>query len=377
MSISASDADNDLGSMVAPAAPRDRLLFLDGLRGFALVCMVLNHTGRWWMDGRMTWPRYHLIYVSMTLAAPAFLFLLGFCMSLAVRRPGGPAEQPSLARLAHRFAGRGLMVVLAGMLLNVVVFPAEPFWSWGVLQTIGLSLIALVPALWLLRYPAAAGLLLGTAAALYVGFRLAFERLVVWVEAHPRMAHLWFYEFPPWPWVSLPLVGLVLGWWWLDARARSPASERRYFAACAVAGGALLTAFFALDWLVATPLRFGLKRDFLLNRHWAPRGLTLLWILGTFLLLLAAHYYVMEVRGWRLSWLVILGQTALFLYFVHQVVALSLVNERLGWRFNRWDLFILANAVLVVGLVGLGRLWIAAKHLARRLRATPGAPSIA
>ena len=363
--------------MVAPAAPRDRLLFLDGLRGFALVCMVLNHTGRWWMDGRMTWPRYHLIYVSMTLAAPAFLFLTGFCMSLAVRRPGGPAEQPSLARLARRFAGRGLMVVLAGMLLNVVVFPAEPFWSWGVLQTIGLSLIALVPALWLLRYPAAAGLLLGTAAALYVGFSLAFERLVVWVEAHPRMAHLWFYEFPPWPWVSLPLVGLVLGWWWLDARARSPASERRYFAACAVAGGALLTAFFALDWLVATPLRFGLKRDFLLNRHWAPRGLTLLWILGTFLLLLAAHYYVMEVRGWRLSWLVILGQTALFLYFVHQVVALSLVNERLGWRFNRWDLFILANAVLVVGLVGLGRLWIAAKHLARRLRATPGAPSIA
>jgi hypothetical protein len=139
----------------------------------------------------------------------------------------------------------------------------------------------------------------------------------------------------------------------------------------------LLTAFFALDWLVATPLRFGLKRDFLLNRHWAPRGLTLLWIFGTFLLLLAAHYYVMEVRGWRLSWLVILGQTALFLYFVHQVVALSLVNERLGWRFNRWDLFILANAVLVVGLVGLGRLWIAAKRLARRLRATPDAPSIA
>ena len=181
--------------MVAPAAPRDRLLFLDGLRGFALVCMVLNHTGRWWMDGRMTWPRYHLIYVSMTLAAPAFLFLTGFCMSLAVRRPGGPAEQPSLATLARRFVGRGLMVVLAGMLLNVLVFPTEPFWSWGVLQTIGLSLIALVPAVWLLRYPAAAGLLLGAAAALYVGFSLAFERLVVWVEAHPGVVRLAMHHY--------------------------------------------------------------------------------------------------------------------------------------------------------------------------------------
>jgi Heparan-alpha-glucosaminide N-acetyltransferase, catalytic len=363
--------------MVAPAAARDRLLFLDGLRGFALVCMVLNHTGRWWMDGRMTWPRYHLIYVSLTLAGPAFLFLVGFCMPLAVRRPGGPAERLSLARLGRTFVGRGLLVVLAGMLLNVVVFPAEPFWSWGVLQTIGLSLITLVPALWLLRYPAAAGLLLGAAAALYVGFSLAYGRLTAWVEAHPLLAHLWFYEFPPWPWVSLPLVGLVLGWWWLDARARSPAAERRYLAACAVAGGALLAAFFALDWLAATPLRFGLRRDFILNRHWTPRSLTLLWVFGTLLLLLAAHYYVTEVRGRRLSWLVVLGRTALPLYCVHQVIALSLVNERLGWRFNRWDLFILANAVFVVGLVGLGGLWIAAKRLARPPRAMPGAPSIA
>jgi hypothetical protein len=139
----------------------------------------------------------------------------------------------------------------------------------------------------------------------------------------------------------------------------------------------LLIAFFVLDWLMATPLRFGLKRDFLLNRHWAPRGLTLLWIFGTLLLLLSAHYYVMEVRGHRLSWLVALGQTALFLYFVHQVIALSLVNQRLGWRFNRWDLFVLANAVLIGGLVGLGRLWIALKRLARRRRTLPGAPSTA
>jgi Heparan-alpha-glucosaminide N-acetyltransferase, catalytic len=378
VSISARDADRDLGSMGTPAAPRDRFLFLDGLRGFALACMVLNHTARWWMDGRMTWPRYHLIYVSMTFAAPAFLFLVGFCMPLAVRRQGGAAEQPSLAGLARKFVRRGLMIVLAGMLLNVMVFPTEPFWSWGVLQTIGLSLIALVPALWLLCwYPATAGLLLGVAAALYVGFSLSFGRLADWVAAHPLMAQLWFYEFPPWPWVSLPLVGLVLGWWWLDARARSPAAERRYLAACSVAGGALLIAFFVLDWLMATPLRFGLKRDFILNRHWAPRGLTLLWIFGTLLLLLSAHYYIMEVRAHRLSWLVVLGQTALFLYFVHQVIALSLVNQRLGWRFNRWDLFVLANAVLIGGLVGLGRLWIALKRLARRPQARPGAPSTA
>ena len=39
---------------VAPAPTRrsaaERLVFLDALRGFALIFMVLNHTGRWWMD---------------------------------------------------------------------------------------------------------------------------------------------------------------------------------------------------------------------------------------------------------------------------------------------------------------------------------------
>jgi peptidoglycan/LPS O-acetylase OafA/YrhL len=32
--------------------------FLDGLRAFAIVAMVLNHTARWWIGGSFGWPRY-------------------------------------------------------------------------------------------------------------------------------------------------------------------------------------------------------------------------------------------------------------------------------------------------------------------------------
>src|SRR5438046_1249848 len=42
--------------------------------------MVLNHTGRWWIERPMGWPRYHLVYLTVTLAAPIFLFLVGFCL---------------------------------------------------------------------------------------------------------------------------------------------------------------------------------------------------------------------------------------------------------------------------------------------------------
>ena len=55
--------------MERPAKP-GRMPFLDGLRAFAIVAMVVNHTARWWIDGSFGWPRYHLIYITTTVAAP-------------------------------------------------------------------------------------------------------------------------------------------------------------------------------------------------------------------------------------------------------------------------------------------------------------------
>jgi cytochrome bd-type quinol oxidase subunit 2 len=54
---------------------------------------------------------------------------------------------------------------------------------------------------------------------------------------------------------------------------------------------------------------------------------------------------------------VVLGQTALVLYFVHQLIAFTLVKEWLGWRFNAWPRYWVANAVFVVLLIGCGWLW--------------------
>ena len=123
-----------------------RLAFLDGFRGVALIFMVVNHTARWWMDGRMTWPRYHIIWITLTVAAPTFLFLVGFCLPLAAR--GGE----SLGALLRKFGPRGARIIVAGLLLNALVLRDEPWYAGGVLQTIGLAIVAMAPALWALRY---------------------------------------------------------------------------------------------------------------------------------------------------------------------------------------------------------------------------------
>ena len=342
-------------------APASRLAYLDGLRGFALVFMVLNHTARAWIDGEMTWNRYTLIYVTLTLSAPTFLFLVGFCLPLSLR--GHPGQVESFGLLARRFVPRGIRIILAGVLLNVLVFRDLPTLAGGVLQTIGLAIIAMVPAIWLLRYPGARWVLLAVAVAGYVAFAWSFPWLESFVDRHSRVGLVLFYDFPPWPWLSLVLIGLVMGTHWLAAHRRSEAEGARLLARAAIAGALMLVAFVTWDWWVQTPTRLGMKRDFILNHHWTPRGPSLLWVFGTLWLTLGAAYWVMQRRRWQLPWLVLFGQTALFLYFIHQILVFTIVGEWLGWRFNDWPRFYLATALLLGVLLALGWAWQRAKRL--------------
>ena len=75
------------------------------------------------------------------------------------------------------------------------------------------------------------------------------------------------------------------------------------------------------------------------------------------------------------GWLVILGQTALMLYFVHQVIELTLVSQRLGLRFNHWALYWAGNVLLIVLMVGLGWGWLQLKRRVRQ-RWTAGTQAV-
>jgi uncharacterized membrane protein len=341
-------------------APASRLAFLDGLRGFALLFMVLNHTARAWIDGKMTWHRYTLIYVTLTMAAPTFLFLVGFCLPLSLRDRADEHER--LGALARRLAPRGIQIFLAGLLLNVIVFRDQPILSGGVLQTIGLAILAMVPAIWLLRYRRASWALLAVAVVGYATFVASFDRLERFVDRHSLLGLVLFYDFPPWPWLSLVLIGLVLGTAWLSAHRRSEAEGAQFLAWVAIAGVGMVLVWAAWDWWMQTPVKLGMKRDFILNNHWTPRGPSILWVLGIVWLALGAAYRLMQRRWWKLPWLVLFGQTAFFLYFAHQIIAFTLVGEWLGWRFDRWPAFYGANAVFLLALLALGWLWQRLKH---------------
>jgi len=342
-----------------------RLAFLDVFRGFALIVMVLNHTGRWWIAREMGWWRYWLVYGTVTVAAPIFLFLVGFVLPLSLHRHAGDIATPS--RLWTYFR-RGALIIAAGLLLNVVVFgsihlrslsPEDSPLAGGVLQTIGLSIIVMTPTAALLRWRWGGPLLLGVAVVAYLIFLAAYDRLQAWLPNHPLLGLTLFLDYAPWPWMCIVLIGLVVGWWWRDLAARG--SEAGYFKALAGIGVVFMLVAVHAEWIWPASPHIAFTRDRVLNHHWIPGPITAIWILGTVFVMLALFYWLCEVRGFRPGWMIVLGQTALMLYFVHQVIAHTFLEVWLQVRLHSWWKFGLLNLDLMLACIALGYAWQAIK----------------
>lgn len=358
------------GATPVESGSTDRLQFLDAVRGFALLLMIANHTGRWWQDGTMGWPRYNMIYLTMAVGAPLFLFLVGFCLplSFAPRRQAGAPIGPGVAA---KFLQRGAKLMLAGWALNLVVFRDEPFWEWGVLQTIGLGIILALPPMLVLHRRSARYLLVAFALAFYALFSIYHAHISAWLPDHRTLGRIFFFEFPPWPWLAIVWIGLSLGW--VFALQDTAERRARYLTRMTVAGLVGLAVFAIWDWAHGTPLHLSLafKRDFIVNSHWTPRGISTFLGLGSGFCLLGLAYYAVEVKRLPAGWLVVLGRTALMLYFLHHLIVLTLAKEWLGLALNNWWWYALAYAVLMALLVGIGRLWLGIRGVVARRRLQP------
>ena len=294
-----------------------RLLYIDWLRGIAVLFMVLWHSIDAWtlQTDRDAWA-FTVIIFAAGWAAPLFLLLAGVSVSLAAG--ARIARGLSRAEASWSLQKRGWQVVLLAHVFRFQSFLLNPNGSWNsilkpdILNILGLGLVASAfcwkradsrraAMLWLIG-PAVLTLALTPLSREWWWPTL----LPVRFEAYIRPVGN-FGVFSIFPTVAYVFAGAYVGWLVWEHRSAEGWVHRRLAIAAVVliAVGGSLSAVRALE--VPSPIDS------------AP---FFAWRTGAMILALAASWALVGTRS-RDSWspLVVFGQTSLFVYWIHVEMA--------------------------------------------------------
>lgn len=332
---------------------RSRIPFIDALRGYALVLMVLNHSALYSLDQTLDPGRHYLVYLTVSLSAPLFLFLVGFSLSLSYYRNNKDVLVYRTS-ICWKHIKKGIGLILAGFVLNIIIAPHEPIYSGGILQTIGISIILITPGLfWLKEQRFRDGILI-LAFILYLLFVYTHSDVMSWVDQNPVFAHLFMEGFPPWPWICMVLVGLVFGYRWAvnldhtDGVTPFISQMKTYGIIC-------LVIYFGLNAWQGDIINFNINRDYIINGHWLPSSITIFWVIGMTLLSFVMLHRLYERPVKCGEWLVAIGQSAFLLYVIHLIIIVGVAKQMFGLIINQWWMFGLFNLLLIAALAYFSR----------------------
>lgn len=214
---------------------------VDALRTLAILIMVAVHFSEN-LSGE--------VLAIQGVGAPMFVVLSGVSFHLwsrGLERRGVPHDT-----VTRRGVRRGLFLFGVGIAFNVLIWLPEDTFNWDVLTLIGTGLLVLS----LVRHAPSALLLLGAGVAV-----LFAPALQLTVDASAYWLNPWYdYDwtlwditvgylvagyFPLFPWLALPLVGLVVGRWLYEPGQQ----ERSRGLRLAGLGAALVAASATLTWI--------------------------------------------------------------------------------------------------------------------------------
>lgn len=318
-------------SGMAQAEKRERLTFIDLMRGYAILMMLMGHTihvvmADPWRDEK--YPAYVVWHYLTGLTAPTFLFSAGFIFAYLLARgktKGGQRVEKGLKR-------SGSLMILGW------VFHLKPDFFKGlfggdfsvvgdllghssVLHVIGLSILMLI-GLWLVsgqvgkRFVLVA-LIVGQAAFLLGPFLADWEgSYPVWLRPVEIFVSGQKAYFPLFPWSGYVFLGAALGGWAWEAKWYR---ELKWF-------GVLIPLGILMKWVMTGPVPEGSQGFY--------------WRAGEVLILLAligALCFALQKKGWDESWPVQVvarcGQETLTMFCLHNVV---LYGVWTGFGLSHW-----------------------------------------
>jgi uncharacterized membrane protein len=302
-----------------------RIDYIDWLRGFAVVGMFEVHCYDAWLGGSARQSAFfHYTQLSGTVPAPLFIFLSGITFAFiagSMRRKGADAN-----KIAARTIRRGAEILALGLLFRVQEFVLGQPWAprtdlarVDVLNMIGVSIMAMGVACWLVRGRVANALF-----AVAIAAAIAMLTPLVWNRWSPRWLP-WYLEsyfngvhifgvpqpwlFPIFPWMAFAFAGLAVGFFLF-----SPWASEHQSRALAIVGVGGVAAFYLSRWLDSRPIHLYSVYD-----YWHTSPCFLLARVGIVMGIMAAGYawcrWGLASAGF--SPLKQLGQTSLLVYWVH------------------------------------------------------------
>ncbi|MFA6526150.1 MAG: heparan-alpha-glucosaminide N-acetyltransferase domain-containing protein [Candidatus Buchananbacteria bacterium] len=330
-----------------------RLDSIDALRGLAVVFMVINHAGHYLTPSFTPAWAYYAIYLTVTLAAPLFLFLAGVSLALSIRkeRENGQAG----ANLFLKYLKRGLALVGLGLLINIFFYFNEPLWRGRVLMAIGLSIIIAYPFYSLMLDRSKRLMLLAASICGLMVFPLIYPALQSAAEHNKIIADIFLSEFPIYPWFLLVLIGMICAREFILPGEIQTVIRKRILNA----GALLLISWLALSLAINGADILSFVNDYNLNGYWNPSPLTWLWIFG-WLVILAIVFYGLEnnllrnmLRSTRPAkglgdCLALMGRNALLLYFLQFFLIITIGQKLLKLQIYDIVPFVLVNSIIII-----------------------------
>jgi uncharacterized membrane protein len=330
-----------------------RLLYIDWMRGIAVLFMVLWHTvDAWTLPAARKGLGFDLVLFLAGWAAPLFLFLAGLSVPLA----GDARERRGMDRdkASRTLQRRGWQVFLLAHLFRVQSFLLNPNGSWSsifkpdILNILGLGLV-LTALLWKrVRSPRDAALWLLGSAVVCVALLTPLSREWWWPTLlHPRLeAYIRpvgnFGVFSIFPTIGYVLAGAFAGV--LVSRHRD--EQGRIHRVLGVMGAGLVLAGGA-GMLVPS---LGVP---------TPTESTpfFMWRTGAMMAALALAWAVFaRVRAERRGLIVLLGQTSLFVYWVHVEMAYGVFSYPIRQSLTLTQ-SLACYAGFMLALTGLAAVW--------------------
>ncbi|MDQ7822858.1 MAG: heparan-alpha-glucosaminide N-acetyltransferase domain-containing protein [Candidatus Eremiobacteraeota bacterium] len=307
-----------------------RYAFIDAARGLALLAMVVVHAFDFWMDtqsesfGSFLWKGANFVG---SLAAPLFLFLVGFNVFLSARKIRISADKPGTEIFMRNFF-RGWAIFFSGYIFNYLMFClpdtkghplSETFMIVQILHLIGLCLVLFSFVAPLGRYSVGLCLVLalffGSFGPVFWEMKLPPSYFLTLLRGLPMEAY-----FPLFPWAFFPFMGYCGAW--AFSRAHKGENLSGFMGMAFMAGSALIIG--SLGVLVLEGRLVNLLAMAYDEKAFFHMELPLLafW-LGMAALSLAALYHIREVkqaRGPVMRTLEDFGKAAFFLFFFHYLV---------------------------------------------------------